>query len=193
MFASKIRWKRVDAMRQHTHSKQHLDEVFVRVQGEMKYMWRAVDHEGEELESFVTTKRDNAAALKFMKKLMKRHGCATTVTTDGLHNHFNQERHLLSRAEFKTRRSAALAERRQIVSQHQLRVGDLTPKWRQVAVELTASDAAVAASRLSRRQLAIGTCALMLTPLRPDERWSLVDLHPSVERFQPLASEPDRA
>ena len=49
-----------------------LDEVYVRVQGEMRYLWRAVDHEGELLESLVTKERDKAAALTFMKKLMKR-------------------------------------------------------------------------------------------------------------------------
>jgi putative transposase len=76
MFASKIRKHRVEAMRQHTHWQWHLDEVYVRVQGEMRYLWRAVDHEGEVLESFVTKERDKAAALKFMKKLMKRHGWA---------------------------------------------------------------------------------------------------------------------
>ena len=77
----------MSAMRQHTHWRWHLDEVYVRVQGEMKYLWRAVDHEGEVLESFVTTERDKAAALKFMKKLMKRHGCAKVVTTDGLRSY----------------------------------------------------------------------------------------------------------
>src|SRR5689334_24497442 len=45
------------------------------------------DHEGEVLESFVTKERDKAAALKFMKKLMKRHGCAKVVTTDGLRSY----------------------------------------------------------------------------------------------------------
>ena len=74
-------------MRQHTHWRWRLDEVYVRVQGEMRYLWRAVDHEGEVLESFVTKERDKAAALKFMKKLMKRHGCAKVVTTDGLRSY----------------------------------------------------------------------------------------------------------
>jgi transposase-like protein len=45
------------------------------------------DHEGEVLESFVTKERDKAAALKFLKKLMKRHGCARVVTTDGLRSY----------------------------------------------------------------------------------------------------------
>lgn len=79
MFAAKIRAKRVHAMRQHTHWRWHLDEVYVRVQGEMRYLWRAVDHEGEVLESFVTKTRDKVAALKFMKKLMQRHGCAEAI------------------------------------------------------------------------------------------------------------------
>jgi len=48
---------------------------------------RAVDHEGEVLESFITKTRGKAAALKFMKKLMKRHGCAKTITTDGLRSY----------------------------------------------------------------------------------------------------------
>jgi transposase-like protein len=39
------------------------------------------------LESFVTKERDKAAALKFMKKLMKRHGTAEKITTDGLRSY----------------------------------------------------------------------------------------------------------
>ncbi|WP_394998379.1 transposase [Sphingomonas sp.] len=48
------------------------------------YLWRAVDHEGEILESFVTKARDKDAAPRFMKKAMKRHGSPTTIVTDGL-------------------------------------------------------------------------------------------------------------
>ena len=169
MFAAEIRKKRVDAMRAHTRWQWHLDEVYVKINGKMHYLWRAVDHEGEVLESFATKERDKKAALKFMKKLMKHHGCAKTITTDGLrsygaamkelgivdrqeigryannraenshqpfrrreramlrfrrmktlqkfssvhaafHNHFNQERHLVSRNDYKDRRSAAMAE-----------------------------------------------------------------------------------
>ena len=50
----------------------------------MVYLWRAVDHEGEILESFVTRSRDKAAALTFMKKALKRHGSPEAITTDGL-------------------------------------------------------------------------------------------------------------
>ena len=62
----------------------HLDEMYVKVNGEMRYLWRAVDHEGEILECFVTKDRDKAAALKFMKKALKRHGSPEAITTDGL-------------------------------------------------------------------------------------------------------------
>jgi len=141
----------------------------VKINGELRYLWRPVDHEGEVLESFVTKNRDKAAALKFIKKAMKRHGRPRAVVTDGLrsygaalkeignadrqevgrwlnnraenshqpfrrreramerfrrmqtlrkfssvhvsvHNHFNQERHLISRDLYRERRSAALAE-----------------------------------------------------------------------------------
>ena len=169
MFAAEIRRKRVDHMRAYTQWRWHLDEVFVKINGEMHYLWRAVDHEGEVLESFVTKTRDKAAALKFIKKAMKRHGTPRTIVTDRLrsygaamkeignadrqqtgrrlnnraenshlpirrreramlrfrqmktlqkfsavhaafHNHFNQDRHLISRDDYKDRRSDALAE-----------------------------------------------------------------------------------
>ena len=87
MFAAEIRKKRADRMRTHTHWRWHLDEVYVKVGGEMRYLWRAVDHEGEVLESFVTTTRDKAAALKFIKKAMKRHGRPRATVTDGLRSY----------------------------------------------------------------------------------------------------------
>ncbi len=57
------------------------------VNGEMRYLWRAVDHEGEVLESYVTKERDKAAALRFMKKALKRHGSPEAITTDGLRSY----------------------------------------------------------------------------------------------------------
>ncbi len=140
---------------------------------DVSYLWRAVDHEGEVLEVFVTKKRDRKAALRFLKKAMRRHGSPRTVVTDRLrpyraamkvigiagrqvtgrwlnnraenshqpfrrreramakfkstkslqkfasihssiHNHFNQERHLHRRQDFKIRRCAALTEWRQL-------------------------------------------------------------------------------
>jgi putative transposase len=61
-------------MRQSPQWQWHLDEVFVKIRGKTHYLWRAVDHEGEVLESFVTKTRDKASALKFMRKAMKRYG-----------------------------------------------------------------------------------------------------------------------
>ena len=87
MFAAEIRKKRVDGMRPHTHWRWHLDEVYVKINGEMRYLWRAVDHEGEVLESYVTTTRDKAAALKFIKKALKRHGRTRAIVTDGLRSY----------------------------------------------------------------------------------------------------------
>lgn len=61
MFAAEIRKRRVEGMRS-CHWRWHLDEVFVKSNGEKHYLWRAIDHEGEVLESFVTKTRDKKAA-----------------------------------------------------------------------------------------------------------------------------------
>ncbi|MDA0339903.1 MAG: DDE-type integrase/transposase/recombinase, partial [Proteobacteria bacterium] len=65
----------------------HLDEVFVRINGETHYLWRAVDHEGEVLESYVTKRRKRRAALTFLKKAMHRHGRPKIVVTDRLRSY----------------------------------------------------------------------------------------------------------
>ena len=62
----------------------HLDEVFVKINGERHYLWRAVDQEGEVLEAFVSKKRDRKAALKFLRKLMKRYPRPDAIITDRL-------------------------------------------------------------------------------------------------------------
>jgi putative transposase len=156
-------------MRVYSNWQWHLDEAFVNISGETHYLWRAVDHEGEVLESFVTKRRDRKAAFKFLRKTMKRHGRAHIFVTDKLrsygaamkvignvdkqetgrwlnnraenshqpfrrreramlrfrrmrslqkfvavhasvHTHFNQERRLYSRSNFKLNRAAALTE-----------------------------------------------------------------------------------
>ena len=61
--------------------------MYVKINGEMHYLWRAVDHEGEVLESFATKTRDKAAALAFMKKAMKRCGKPERIVTDGLRSY----------------------------------------------------------------------------------------------------------
>ena len=65
MFAAEIRRNRVQRMRSYSNWQWHLDEVFVKIKGEMHYLWRAVDHEGEVLESYVTKRRDRKAAERF--------------------------------------------------------------------------------------------------------------------------------
>ena len=175
MFAGEIRRKRAFYMRGFRQWRWHLDEMYVKINGEMHYLWRAVDHEGEVLESFATKIRDKAAALRFMKKAMRRYGKPETIVTDGLrsygaamdelgnrhkqeigrwennraenshlpfrrreramqrfrrmktlqkfsavhaqvHNHFNQERHLVDRQTYKQRRSASLAAWRTVMA-----------------------------------------------------------------------------
>ena len=175
LFAAEIRKRRVTNMRVYPQWRWHLDEVFVKVNGKLCYLWRAVDHEGEVLEAVVTTKRDKPAALKLLKRIMKKYGSPCRVVTDGcgaysaamkeigaadrhevgrrlnnraenshqpfrrreramqrfrslktlqkfssvhsqVHNHFNQERHLVTRQAYKQRRSAALAEWRALVA-----------------------------------------------------------------------------
>ncbi|WP_433989906.1 hypothetical protein SuNHUV7_08900 (plasmid) [Pseudoseohaeicola sp. NH-UV-7] len=168
IFASEIRKRRIEGMKS-SRWRWHLDEMFVKISGEQHYLWRAVDHEGEILERFVTKARDKKAALKFLKKAMRKHGSPDMIVTDGLasygaalkeigaadrqetgrwlnnraenshlpfrrreramlrfrrmrslqkfasvhasvYNHFNQERSLSTRTNFKLNRAAALAE-----------------------------------------------------------------------------------
>ena len=87
MFAADIRRQRVSRMRGFKHWNWHLDEMYVKIGGEMHYLWRAVDHEGEILESYVTKTRDKKAALSFIKKALKRHGPVEAITTDGLRSY----------------------------------------------------------------------------------------------------------
>ena len=84
MFAADIKRRRISRMRGFRNWRWHVDEVFVKINGETHYLWRAVDHEGEILESYVTKKRDKSAALRFFKKALRRHGAVETITTDGL-------------------------------------------------------------------------------------------------------------
>jgi len=176
MFATEIRKKRVAHMRRYPQWRWHLDEAFVKVNGKLCYLWRAVDHEGEVLEAVVTARRDKGAALKLLKRIMKKYGQPRSVVTDGLcsysaamkelgaadrhevggrlnnrgenshqpfrrrreramqrfrstktlqkfssvhaqvHNHFNLERHLVTRQIYKQRRTAALAEWRALTA-----------------------------------------------------------------------------
>jgi len=86
IFAADICRQRVSRMHGFRHRCWHLDEIYVK-NGEMGYLWRAVDHEGEVLESYVTRDRDKTAALRFLKKALKRHGSPEAITIDGLRSY----------------------------------------------------------------------------------------------------------
>lgn len=84
MFASEILKKRSQSMRQSPQWRWHLNEVFVKIKDKQQYLWCAVDHEGEVLESCVTKRWDRKAALKFLRKAMKWHGNPEVMVTDRL-------------------------------------------------------------------------------------------------------------
>ena len=86
MFATEIRKRRVQHSSYSTW-RWHLDEVFVRINGETHYLWRAVDHEGEVIEVFVTKRRNRKAALAFLKRAMKRYGQPRSIVTDRLRSY----------------------------------------------------------------------------------------------------------
>jgi len=86
MFAAAIRKRRIHH-RSFSQWRWHLDEVFVRINGETHYLWRAVDHEGEVLEVFATKRRDRRAALNFLKRTMKRYGRPRSIVTDRLRSY----------------------------------------------------------------------------------------------------------
>ena len=86
MFAAEIKKRRVSGMKS-SRWRWHLDEMFVKINGERHYLWRAVDHEGEVLESYVTKRRDKKAALKFLRKTMRKHGRPESIVTDRLRSY----------------------------------------------------------------------------------------------------------
>jgi putative transposase len=87
IFAKEIRKKRMYPVPNYSNWKWHLDEVFVKINGETHYLWRAVDHEGEVLEAYVSKHRDRKAALVFLKKTMKRYGQPQEIVTDRLRSY----------------------------------------------------------------------------------------------------------
>ena len=86
VFAAEIRKRRIEG-RKFSAWRWHLDEMFVKINGERHYLWRAFDHKGEILESFVTKTRDKKAALKFLEKAMKKHGRCERYVTDKLRSY----------------------------------------------------------------------------------------------------------
>ena len=69
--------------RPRAHPQWHLDEMYVSIGGRWMYLWRAIDQNSEVLDVLVQAKRDKRAALKLMRKLLKKHGFAPrTIVTD---------------------------------------------------------------------------------------------------------------
>ncbi|MCP4329440.1 MAG: IS6 family transposase [Alphaproteobacteria bacterium] len=83
ILGAEIRKRRV-GHRCFSHWRWHLDEIFLRINGETHCLWRAVDQEGEVLEVFATKRRDRKAALTFLKRAMKRYGRPQSIVTDRL-------------------------------------------------------------------------------------------------------------
>jgi putative transposase len=70
------------------HSTWHLDEVYLKIDGRMAYLWRAVDAEGEVLDVLVQSKRNKHAALKLMRKLLKKYAFVPErLVTDNLRSY----------------------------------------------------------------------------------------------------------
>jgi len=84
VFAKEIRKRRLKYPVRHSSWRWHIDEVFVKINGESHYLWRAVDHEGEMLDAVITKRRNKQAALKVLKSLMKRYGHLAEIVTDRL-------------------------------------------------------------------------------------------------------------
>ena len=86
MIDAEIRKRRVQS---HSYSQWHwhLDEAFVRINGDRHFLWRAVDHEGEVLEVSATKRRDRKAALKFLKRAMKRYRRPWPIVTNRLRSY----------------------------------------------------------------------------------------------------------
>lgn len=87
IFTAEIRKTRATSLHNTPQWRWHLNEVFVRIDGELHYLWRAVDNEGEVLEAFVTKWRDRRAAMRFLKKTMKRYGSPKIIVTDKLRSY----------------------------------------------------------------------------------------------------------
>ena len=84
LFAAEIRKRRVHRG-SYSLWRWHPDEVFVRINGETHYLWRAVDSEGEVLDILVQSRRNKKAALKLMRGLLKKQGFVPdTFITDKL-------------------------------------------------------------------------------------------------------------
>ncbi|MCX4404379.1 IS6 family transposase [Streptomyces sp. NBC_01764] len=83
--------------------KWHLDEVFVRINGELKYLWRAVDQDGNVLDILVQNRRDKAAARRFFRRLMKKtRSVPRVVVTDKFRSYGAAHREVMPSVEHRS-------------------------------------------------------------------------------------------
>ncbi|WP_413254574.1 IS6 family transposase [Streptomyces europaeiscabiei] len=81
----------------------HLDEVFIKINGEQKYLWRAVDQDGNVLDILVQNRRDKAAARRFFRRLMKKTGAVPrVVVTDKLRSYGAAHREVMPSVEHRS-------------------------------------------------------------------------------------------
>jgi putative transposase len=59
-----------------------MDETYIKVKGQWKYLYRAVDREGQTIDFLLTAHRDKKAALRFLKKAARHHGLPEKITLD---------------------------------------------------------------------------------------------------------------
>jgi putative transposase len=89
------------------HASWHFDEMYLKIAGRMVYLWRAVDAEGEVLDVLVQSKRNKPAALKLMRKLLKKYGFVPErMTTDKLVSYVAAARELSIESRHQTDRWA---------------------------------------------------------------------------------------
>ncbi len=97
----------------------HLDELFVKLQGRQQYLWRAVDEDGDVLDILVQSRRNRRAAERFLRKLLKRHGCEPRrLITDKLRSYSAAHRTVMPSVFHITRQ---YENNRAEVSHHQTR------------------------------------------------------------------------
>ena len=87
LFASKIRKNQIQSAQNYSNWRWHVDKVFVKINSELHYLWRAVDRVGEILEAYISMRHDRQTALKFIKKAIKRCGKPKTIVTDKLRSY----------------------------------------------------------------------------------------------------------
>jgi putative transposase len=82
----------------------YIDEVFVKIQGQQQYLWRAVDQDGDVVDVYLQKKRDGAAAKRFFKRFLRNQGGEPRkIVTDKLRSYGVAHRDLMPEAIHSTK------------------------------------------------------------------------------------------